>query len=129
MVRFINFMVVALVVMVIGGGCATRQKMPSEDLEVLTLYKDEIAILHSQLPTNSEAKYKAAKRLHDNVDFTYTRTVQTLDEIFSSVDAKVDNPNSNNQMLVFYYQYGDRSIRFIFHRYQNFVDRVEVVER
>jgi len=129
MVRFINFMVVALVVMVIGGGCTTRQKMPSEDLEVLTLYKDEIAILHSQLPTNSEAKYKAAKRLHDNVDFTYTRTVQTLDEIFSSVDAKVDNPNSNNQMLVFYYQYGDRSIRFIFHRYQNFVDRVEVVER
>ena len=128
MVRFINFLVVALVVMVIGG-CVAKQKMPSEDLEVLTLYKDEIAILHSQLPTNSEAKYNAAKRLHDNVDFTYTRTVQTLDEIFSSVDAKVDNPNSNNQMLVFYYQYGDRSIRFIFHRYQNFVDRVEVVER
>ena len=129
MFRFIVSTVLGLVLLGGIAGCASRQKIPSEDLDVLKLYKDEIAILHSELPTNSKAKYEAAKRLNDNVDFSYTRSVQTLDAIFSSVDARVDNPNSNAQMLIFYYQYGDHSIRFIFHRYMNFIDRVEVVEK
>ena len=129
MFRFIVSTVLGIVLLGGIAGCRSAQKLPSEDLDVLKLYKDEIAILHSELPTNSKAKYEAAKHLNDNVDFSYTRSVQTLDAIFSSVDARVDNPNSNAQMLVFYYQYGDHSIRFIFHRYMNFIDRVEVVEK
>ena len=32
------------------------------------------------------------------------------------------------QVLNFYYQYQDRSIRFVFHRYNNVVTKFEVIE-
>ena len=112
------------------SGCITGSaKIPSEDLDVLKLYRQEIAVLHSELPPNSEGKYRAAKKLLDNVDFTYTRSVETLDDIFSSRDARVDAPSAANQMIMFYYQYKDQSVRFVFYRYNNMITRVETYEK
>ena len=118
----------ALCALLFIAGCATAQ-LPVEDILVLEKYKNEIAILKSpSIPPNSKEKYTAAKTLLKNVDFTYIRSVQTLDEIFSSVDAKVDRPNSYSQTLIFYYQYQDKSIRFLFFRYGDVVTRVEIIE-
>ena len=111
------------------AGCAT-ELLPSEDLDVLTVCRAEINVLQSpDIPPNSKQKYEAAKALLSKVDFSYTRRVETLDAIFSSVDARVDNPQSRTQVLSFYYQYGNRSIRFVFHRYNNIVTRFEVIEK
>ena len=111
------------------AGCVA-EKLPSEDIEVLTVCKPEIDILHSRAyPSNSKEKYLAARSLLRKVDFTYTRRVETLDAIFSSLDARVDRPDSTEQELNFYYQYQDRSIRFVFHRFKNAVTRFEVIEK
>ena len=80
-------------------------------------------------PRTAGKKYEAAKSLLNKVDFSYIRRVETLDAIFSSLDAQVDNPNSRAQTLIFYYQYKDSSIRFIFSRYNNIVTRFEVIEK
>ena len=111
------------------AGCVT-EKIPAEDLDVLTVCRREIATLQSpEISPNSKLKYDAAKSLLDKVDFSYIRRVETLDAIFSSVDAQVDKPNSRSQVLSFYYQYGNRSIRFVFSRYNNIVTRFEVIEK
>ncbi|MGE4564107.1 MAG: hypothetical protein AB7F32_04495 [Victivallaceae bacterium] len=110
------------------AGCRTA-KLSSEDVEVPELYRKEIAILHSDAPPNSEAKYLAAKRLNDNLDFYFTRDVSTLDKIFSSADARVDVQNATDQMIMFYYQYKDRSIRFCFYRFGDDITKVEIFEK
>lgn len=110
------------------AGCRTA-KMSSEDVEVPELYRKEIAILHSDAPPNSEAKYLAAKRLNDNLDFYFTRDVATLDKIFSSADARVDVQHATDQMIMFYYQYKDRSIRFCFYRFGDDISKVEIFEK
>ena len=111
-----------------AAGCVT-EKLPVEDILVLERYKNEIATLKSpKIPPNSKEKYEAARTLLDNVDFSFIRSVQTLDDIFSSVDAKVDRPNSMSQTLIFYYQYQNKSIRFLFFRYGDVVTRVEIIE-
>ena len=119
---------VAAALLFVIAGCTTT-KIPSEDIEVLKIYRPEIAILHSSLPSNSKEKYEAAKTLADNIDFSYTRSVQTLDEIFSATDARVDVPNATDQMLMFYYQYRDRSIRFCFYRFGDVITKVEIIEK
>lgn len=110
------------------AGCRTA-KLSAEDVEVPELYRKEIAILHSDAPPNSEAKYLAAKRLNDNLDFYFTRDVATLDKIFSSADARVDVQNATDQMIMFYYQYKDRSIRLCFYRFGDDITKVEIFEK
>lgn len=110
------------------AGCSTA-KLASEDIDVLRIYGPEIAVLHSSLPPNSREKYNAAKTLVDNIDFSYTRNVQTLDAIFSSRDARVDAQNAADQMLMFYYQYDAHSIRFCFYRYGDIITKVEIIEK
>ena len=110
------------------AGCAAG-KLPAEDLDVLTVCKPEIEVLHSRAySANSKEKYLAARSLLRKVDFSYTRRVETLDAIFSAQDARVDKPGGREQVLNFYYQYQDRSIRFVFHRYNNIVTKFEVIE-
>ncbi len=121
-------LLVAAALLSLIAGCTTT-KIPSEDIDVLKIYRPEIAVLHSSLPPNSKEKYEAAKVLADNVDFSFTRSVQTLDEIFSAVDARVDVPNAADQMLMFYYQYRDHSIRFCFYRYGDTITKVEIIEK
>ncbi len=108
-------------------GCSTP-KLPSEDIEVPVLYADAIAVLKSNLPANSREKYEAAKYLLDKVDFSFTREVQTLDKIFNPRDAFVDRPKSAEQMIMFYFQYKNKSVRFCFYRYIDVVTKVEIIE-
>lgn len=122
------FFAVSLLLLV-AGCSSTPVKMPVEDLEVLHVYKDDIAVLKSDLPPNSREKYEAAKRLRENVDFSFAREVQTLDKIFGTRDARVDRPNAREQMLMFYYQYKNKSIRFCFFRYDNFIVKTEIIEK
>ena len=115
--------------LLLAAGCVA-EKLPSEDLDVLTVCKPEIEVLQSKAyPANSKEKFLAARSLLRKVDFSYTRRVETLDAIFSSLDAHVDKPNARDQVLNFYYQYQNRSIRFVFHRHDNVVTRFEVVEK
>ena len=63
------------------AGCATK-RLPSEDLEVPILYPEEIAILKNpNIPSNSEEKYNAIKRLIKKVDFTFTREAKTINDL------------------------------------------------
>ena len=118
----------AVLLMMFAAGCVA-EKLPAEDLDVLTVCKPEIEVLHSRAySANSKEKYLAARSLLRKVDFSYTRRVETLDAIFSSIDARVDNPKAREQVLNFYYQYQNRSIRFVFHRFNNVVTRFEVIE-
>lgn len=111
------------------SGCVT-ERLPAEDVEVLDVCSREISVLQSKKYTpNSREKYEAAKSLLKKVDFSYIRRVETLDAIFSSLDAQVDKPDSRTQMLNFYYQYKGHSIRFVFNRYDNIVTRFEVIEK
>ncbi len=109
-------------------GCAGT-KLPSEDLEVLTKYASEIAVLKSNLPTNSSEKYDAVKKLMRHVDFSFTREVQTLDKIFNARDARVDRPGAIDHMIMFYFQKGNRSVRLCFYRYGDIVNKVEIIEK
>lgn len=97
-------------------GCRSG-KMTSEDVEIKTRFAGELAVLHStKYRPNSKEKYEAAKTLYENVDFSFTRSVETLDVIFTTLDARVDKRDFNDQRISFTYQYGDKFIRFIFYR-------------
>lgn len=95
-----------------------QKKIPAEDRLVLEMYSDEIAILKSRsYETNSKEKYYAAKAIADGVDFSYIRNVQTLDDIFGGYDVKYGQRTlGDEQDFIFYYQYGDHDVRFVFHR-------------
>lgn len=123
-----RFLLLGALFALLLAGCRTA-KLSSEDVEVPELYRKEIAILHSDAPPNSEAKYLAAKRLNEKLDFYFTRDVATLDKIFSSADARVDVQNATDQMIMFYYQYKDRSIRFCFYRFGDDISKVEIIEK
>ena len=99
-------------------GNSSQKKIPAEDRLVLEVFSDEIAILKSRsYETNSREKYFAAKAIADGVDFSYIRNVQTLDDIFGGYDVKYgQNSLGNEQDFIFYYQYGDHDVRFVFHR-------------
>ncbi len=119
-----------LLLILLLTGCRSVPKLSSEDLDVLTKYAPEIAMLHRRdVPPNSRQKYEAAKKLADGVDFSFTTNVQLLDTIFSVVDARVDNPKSYEQQLMFLYQWQGKSVRFLFTRFGNYVTRAEVLEK
>ncbi|MCQ2379252.1 MAG: hypothetical protein MJ016_08660 [Victivallaceae bacterium] len=111
------------------AGCVT-EKLPSEDIEVLTKYADIIAVLKDpRLPANSEAKYEAAKELIRHVDMSFTRETKTLDALFYHGDALIDYPDQPDRMITFSYQYGDHYVRMIFRTYHQFILRVDVIEK
>ncbi len=97
------------------SGC--YKVLPAEDIDIYEYCKDEIAVLKNpKLRTNSREKYEAALKLSKKVDFSYTRTVDFLNKIFLEKDAKVDNPNATQQLIVLYFPYKDNFISFEFHR-------------
>lgn len=105
-------------------------RLPSEDIEVLTKYVDLIAVLKDPLiPCNSKEKYKAAKKLIEKVDLTFTRETKTVNELFYYGDALYDDVNAEARNITFNYQYGDNYVRIIFHTFRNFVLRVDVLEK
>ena len=105
------------------AGCATK-RLPSEDLEVPILYPEEIAILKNpNIPSNSEEKYNAIKRLIKKVDFTFTREAKTINDLLYFGDGVPD------RTITFNYQYGDHYVRLVFALYQTVVLRADVIEK
>ena len=104
------------------------KKMPAEDIDVLTLFAADIAVLKNKdLPPGSKEKYEAAKHLADNVDFTFARNVRTLDQIFGAWDAQIAVMSTTAQTIVFHYSYQDKSVHFNFSRSKNLITFAEVI--
>ncbi|MPM33621.1 hypothetical protein SDC9_80198 [bioreactor metagenome] len=98
-------------------GCAPQQpkKLLSEDIDVLTVFADDIAILkNAKYPTNSQEKYLAAKHLAESVDFALTRNVATLAKLFRPEDGVVTYTTEYGDEVVFYYNYQDHYVRLRF---------------
>ncbi|MBR2357724.1 MAG: hypothetical protein IKA65_06855 [Lentisphaeria bacterium] len=111
------------------SGCAgnEKKKMLSEDIEVLTVFANEISVLKNpRLLTTSKEKYLAAKRLAEGVDFSLTRSVETLEQIFLVKDALTTRSIEYGDEIAFYYRYQDKYVRFRFWRTKNAVSDSEV---
>ncbi len=123
------FFMLALGVAFLLCGCAT-EKLPSEDIEVLTKYADIIKVLRSPtLRPNTREKYEAAKELIKHVDLYYTRETGTVDKLFYYRDAMIDAPGSDNPVFTFIYEWKDKTLRIRFFTFRMFVTRVEIVEK
>ena len=117
----------ALFVLVSVFGCASEEKLPAEDLEVMQFYEKEIKVLQNpNLPPNSREKYEAAKVLAENVDFTLLRELNTMNKIFYHGDAMIDTPDQPDRSIAFYYPWEGHHVRFIFHTYKTWVLRAQV---
>ena len=111
-------------------GCAGDFRLPSEDIEIPSLYSEEISVLRNpSISPMSHEKYLAAKSLIRKVDFSFTRETKTLNDLFYYGDAAVDNPRAQDRIITFNYQYGNSYVRFVFHVSRNFVLRTEVIEK
>lgn len=126
--RFL-LLALAAVLAVAFGGCAAGNpsKMLSEDIEILSVYAPEIKVLKDRrLRTNSKEKYEAALKLAQGVDFSLTRSVETLDQIFLAADALTTRSVEYGDEIAFYYNYQDRFVRFRFWRSKNVITESEV---
>lgn len=103
-------------------------KLPAEDIDVLTVFASDIAILKDRdLLPGSKEKYEAAKRLADGVDFSFIRNVRTLDQIFGAWDAQIAVMSTTSQTIVFHYAFENKSVHFNFSRTKNLVTFSEVI--
>ena len=129
MLKKILLLTVCAAVMACFNGCASKKtkKMLSEDIEVLTVFAQEISVLKNRsLRPNSKEKYEAAKRLAEWVDFSLTRSVETLTQIFDANDAMTTKSVEFGDEIAFYYNYQNNFVRFRFWRTRNAVTDSEV---
>ena len=128
---FRKILLIAFAVILLGtAGCINSQspkKMLSEDLETLTVFAPEIKILQDPgLRPNSKEKYLAAKRLAEGVDFSLTRSIRTLEQIFLVRDALITRSVEYGDEIAFYYNYQNNYVRFRFWRTKNVITESEV---
>ena len=113
--------------LILSGCAGTPDKMLSEDIEMLEVFAPEIRVLMDpRLPTNSQEKYLAAKRLAEGVDFSLTRSVETLEKIFLVRDALITRSVEYGDEIAFYYNYQNHYVRFRFWRTKNVITESEV---
>ena len=125
--RFLNLLPLAAIALLCG--CAT-DKMPSEDIEIFTKHKEIIDVLKSnRYSVYSKEKYEAAKKLIKVVDFSFTRELKTVNEIFNYRDMLVDDQRHDSPIYTFNYRYGDNYVRIRFFSHRMFVVRTEVTEK
>lgn len=112
------FILNILVIICIGCcicGCQTK-KLPAGDVEIIQKYRTEIAILKDpQIKANTEIKYKAAKTILDNVDFTYARNYKDLEQIFGFTDVDTKVLYGGQKALVYKYSWEEKVIEATFH--------------
>ena len=130
MLRSFVIMATAAVLMLALSGCASSnqvRKMLSEDIEVLEVFAPEIRVLQNpKYRTNSQEKYLAAKKLAEGVDFSLTRSVETLEQIFLPADALITRSVEYGDEIAFYYNYQNNYVRFRFWRTKNVITESEV---
>ena len=111
------------------AGCVSTDRLPSEDIEVLTVHKDLIAILRNpDISPDSQAKYEAAKELIRKVDLTFTRETATVDKLFYYKDAQIEGLNTEEPIFTFVYRYGNDFVSIRFFTCRMFITRVEIKE-
>jgi len=118
-----------LTAVLLGSGCATEppKKLLSEDIDVLTVFADDIAILKNpQIPVNSHEKYLAAKHLAEGVDFALTRNTSTVANLFRIEDGTVTRTDEYGEEIIFYYHYQDHYVRIRFWFTKNLITDSEV---
>lgn len=116
--KYICFLSAA--VMLFCAGCTTM--LPVGDIRIAEYCKEEIAVLKNpKLTSNSKEKYEAAISLSKKVDFSYTRNIHMLKDIFLDSDARVNRIDADNMVIIMYYDYEDDFISFEFHRYQDHI--------
>ena len=94
---------------------------------MLEVFAPEIRILQDpKYRTNSQEKYLAAKKLAEGVDFSLTRSVETLEQIFSGYDALTTRSVEFGDEIAFYYNYQNHYVRFRFWRTKNVITDSEV---
>lgn len=127
--RFSRLWALLFAALLLSSGCAT-QKLPSEDIEIFTKYRDIISVLKSdRFSADSKEKYEAAKELVKHIDFSFTRELKTVNEIFNYRDMLVDNQRRDNPIYTFNYRYGDRFVRIRFFSHRMFVVRTEITQK
>lgn len=125
---FKSFMLLVAAFGIMLSGCVSQvDKMLSEDIEILEVFAPEIRVLMDpRLPTNSQEKYLAAKKLAEGVDFSLTRSVETLEKIFLVRDALITRSVEYGDEIAFYYNYQNHYVRFRFWRTKNVITESEV---
>ena len=127
--RFSRLLALLFAAVLLSSGCAT-QKLPSEDIEIFTKHRDIISVLKSdRFSADSKEKYEAAKELVKHIDFSFTRELKTVNEIFNYRDMLVDNQRRDNPIYTFNYRYGDRFVRIRFFSHRMFVVRTEITQK
>ena len=127
--RFSRLLALLFTALLLSSGCAT-QKLPSEDIEIFTKHRDIISVLKSdRFSADSKEKYEAAKELVKHIDFSFTRELKTVNEIFNYRDMLVDNQRRDNPIYTFNYRYGDRFVRIRFFSHRMFVVRTEITQK
>ncbi len=125
--KIILLALTAAIAVGIAGCISAPEKMLSEDIEVLEVFAPEIRVLKNpKLRPGSREKYEAAKRLAEGVDFSLTRSVETLEQIFLPADALISRNIEFGDEIAFYYPYKDNYVRFRFWRTKNAVTDSEV---
>ncbi len=125
--KSVSAVLAAAVVIGLAGCISSPKKMLSEDIEVLEVFASEIKVLKNpNLRASSLEKYQAAKRLAEGVDFSLTRSVETLEQIFLPADALIGTNIEFGDEIAFYYPYKDHYVRFRFWRTKNAVTDSEV---
>lgn len=122
----ILLLLIAAVLFVPGCESIKVKKIPCNDIDVLTRFKHEIAILQADVNSvGQERKFRAARVLYQNVDFTFARDTALLMEIFGLKDvrrAKV----LDNDTLIFQYTWNNQYIRFAFMGINDVITHAEV---
>ncbi len=127
MMKLFYSLLTGIVLAVIAGGCSMEpKKMPCTDIDVLTKFEREIYVLKTRaLPPESEPKFRAARILYQNVDFTFARDTDILAKIFGAQDAHRGKVLGNDT-IVFQYVWNNEYVRFAFMGVGNVITGCEV---
>lgn len=107
-------LMVSVLFLLFGCESIGRKKIPCNDIEVFTRFRREISILQDKsLYPDSERKFRAARVLYQNVDFSFARDTELLVRIFGTGDVKRAKVLDNDS-LVFLYSWENEYIRFAF---------------
>ena len=118
----LSIMTIAAVLL---AGCTAM--LPAEDIKIYEVCKEEIAILKNpKIPANSKEKYEAARSLCKKVDFSYTRSIKFLRNIFLDEDARVNNHGDGSMQIIMYYPYKENFVSFEFYRYRDHILRTTI---
>lgn len=122
------FFMALICLAVVLSGCQSS-KLPAGDVEVLRKYRTEVEILRDpKIKANTKIKFDAAKIIFDNVDFSYARNYDELEQIFGNSDVVGKTRYGGKKSLVYAYSWEDQVIQADFFFSGQFITGVKVKE-